>query len=308
MTQDKPRITAQDIIEASRRQKAQDLIHLAERHFTEPEPIRCKWCGSLDIMKYGSRKGVQEYICQKCGRKFIEKDAPFKRQYTVDVIGESLTDYYNGESYGEIATKLAGKGIPANESTVYRWVIRYTQKALEVLDPLKPSVSDIWAVDEVVLKVEGNIWFWDVIDEGTRFLLASHLSRSRTIGDVMIVMRRAQKRAGKNPRFIISDALGVYPDGIERIFGAEAKHIQAKGITAEINNNLIERFHGTIKGRTKVMRGFKSLDAAELILDGFLCFYNFFRPHMSLSNTTPAEVAGIRTPYKTWTDVVRADK
>jgi hypothetical protein len=28
----------------------------------------------------------------------------------------------------------------------------------------------------------------------------------------------------------------------------------------------------------------------------------------SLSNKTPAEVAGIRSPYETWTDFVRADK
>jgi transposase-like protein len=81
-----------------------------------------------------------------------------------------------------------------------------------------------------------------------------------------------------------------------------------KGITSEININLIERFHSTIKERTKVMRGFKTLDTAELILEGFLVHYNYFRPHMSLANSTPAEVAKIKIPFKTWTDFVRSDK
>jgi hypothetical protein len=36
---------------------------LEEQHYTEPTQIVCKWCGSKDIMKYGIRDGIQEYIC-----------------------------------------------------------------------------------------------------------------------------------------------------------------------------------------------------------------------------------------------------
>lgn len=285
------------------------VAYLEEQHFTKPEPIVCKWCGSTDIQKYGSRKGVQEYICNGCGRKFINFDAPYKKQSPIEQIGTCLSQYYDGLSFGEVARHLAERGNPVNESTVYRWIMHYTNKAIEVFEPMRPEVSNTWIVDETVLKIAGmNVWFWDVIDEDTRFLLASHLSDTRTVNDVMTVMHRARKRAGKNPRFIISDALGVYPDGIERIFGADAKHIQARGLTHEINTNLIERFHGTIKDRTKVLRGFKRLDTAEVLMDGFLIHYNYFRPHMTLSNKTPAEVAGIKSPYKTWTDFVRADK
>lgn len=53
------------------------VAHMEKSHFTEPQPIVCKWCGAVDIMKYGVRKGVQNYICRACGRKFTEKDAPF---------------------------------------------------------------------------------------------------------------------------------------------------------------------------------------------------------------------------------------
>lgn len=283
-----------------------DTGRLEEHHYTEPEPIRCKWCGSVDIMKYGSRKGIQEYICQKCGRKFTANEAPYRKQTPIEQIGASLTMFYDGLSFADIARQLASSyNNSVAESTIYRWVIGYTLKAVEMLEKLGIRVSDTWVVDETVVKVAGqNLWFWDVIDEDTRFLIASHISRGRTIPDVGIVMRRAWKRAGKAPKLIISDGMLAYPDGIEKVFGTYSKNIQSKGFTEDINTNLIERFHGTIKDRIKVLRGFKTLDTAELLLEGFLVHYNFFRPHMTLEGRTPAEVAGIKLDYKSWTQLI----
>ena len=283
---------------------------LSDHHFTIPEPITCKWCGSTDIKKYGVRDGVQEYLCLKCNRKFIEKDAPYKKQTPSQQIGASLDMFYDGLSFADVARHLERNyNNPVNESTVYRWVMSYTAKAIAAFGPLKPQVSDTWIVDETVVKIEGgNLWFWDIIDEETRFLIASHLSRSRTITDVIKLMERAKKKTGSKPHFILSDGMNAYIDGIERVFGADSHHIQIKGITAEINTNLIERFHGTLKERVKVIRGFKTPETALTILDGFLVHYNYFRPHMSLENQTPAEVANIKIPYKTWTDFVRDDK
>jgi putative transposase len=280
---------------------------LAEHHFTEPQPIRCKWCGSTEIMKYGFRDGIQEYICLKCKRKFIAKDAPYKMRSTVEEIGSAINMFYDGMSFADIARHMDETyHNPVNRSTVWRWVIRFTIKALNLVEQLTPRVSGTWVVDETVIKVGGaNWWFWDIIDEDTRFLLASHLSRTRGIPDVMIVMENARDRVRITPDVIISDGLGVYPDGIERVFGADAKHIKAKGLTETINTNLIERFHSTLKERTKVLRGFKNIDTADLILNGFLVHYNFFRPHMTLKNRTPAEVAKIKLPAKNWTELVR---
>ena len=73
----------------------------------------------------------------------------------------------------------------------------------------------------------------------------------------------------------------------------------------EVNTNLIERFHGTIKSRTKVMRGLHTIDSARLFMDGWLVHYNFFRPHMSLKDMTPAMAAGIRFPFRHWKDVMQ---
>ena len=52
------------------------------------------------------------------------------------------------------------------------------------------------------------------------------------------------------------------------------------------------------------MRGLHTPESARLFMDGWLVHYNFFRPHMSLNDRTPASVAGIKFPYRNWKDVV----
>lgn len=51
------------------------------------------------------------------------------------------------------------------------------------------------------------------------------------------------------------------------------------------------------------MRGLRSMESARKYLDGWLVHYNFFRPHMSLNDQTPASVAGIKFPLRNWKGV-----
>ncbi|MBI4339033.1 MAG: IS1/IS6 family transposase [Chloroflexi bacterium] len=283
-------------------------------HTTEPQLITCPRCGSPQVMKYGIRNGQQEYICNFCRRKFNGKQAPFGMHFTASQIGAAIALYYDGLSLSDASRNMASvHQSTVNPATVYKWLMKYTERAIVYFAPSRPKVSDVWIVDETVVGVRGQatkatdpntMWFWDIIDQDTRFLLASHLSQRRNLGDVVKLMTWAGEKAGKAPKVIISDSMTAYPDGIERVFGADSKHIQYKGLTAEVNGNLIERFHGTLKERVKVVRGFKTPETAYLILQGFLVNYNYFRPHMSLGNKTPAEAAGLDLPVKSWVDVV----
>jgi hypothetical protein len=118
-------------------------------------------------------------------------------------------------------------------------------------------------------------------------------------------MIKAHKRAGKAPKMIITDKLKAYLDGIAITF-RDTEHKQSKPFTiAEDSTNQIERFHGTLKQRTKVMRGLKNIDTAIQFTDGWLVHYNFLRPHESLKDATPAQAAGIDYPFKNWADITR---
>jgi putative transposase len=69
-------------------------------------------------------------------------------------------------------------------------------------------------------------------------------------------------------------------------------------------SNIIEQFQGTVKKRTKVIRGLKKIESAKIISDGFIGHYNFLRPHMNLGGRTPARVAGLKMPFRTWIGLI----
>ncbi len=268
--------------------------------------IVCKYCGGHDVIKYGTFRGRQRFWCKDCKRKFADNDALPNMQTPIDQVGTAIGMYYEGQSLNSICRLLTQiyHSYPS-DSTVYRWIARFTKRAVSEAKNYKPDVGDVWVADETVLDIDGqNVWFWDIIDSKTRFLLASHMSRTRTTKDAQKLMEMASERAGKTPKVIITDKLKAYLDGIELTFGADTKHIQGKPFTVENNTNLIERFHGTLKDRTKVMRGLKDIESAKLITEGWLLHYNYLRPHESLNGKTPAQTAGVKYPYKNWQNIV----
>jgi hypothetical protein len=147
---------------------------------------------------------------------------------------------------------------------------------------------------------------WDIIDANTRFLLASRVSFNRGAHDAQMLMEEAKRKAGKSPKTVTTDKLNAYLDGVELTFGSETEHKQSKPFTnAEDSTNKIERWHSTLKERTKVMRGLKDIGSAIQFTDGFVVYYNFFRPHECLDGRTPAEAAGIDYTVKNWADLSR---
>jgi putative transposase len=270
----------------------------------------CKYCGSTNVVRYGVENGVQYWFCKDCHRKFADNDALPDMKTPIMQVAAALNMYYSGMSIDEIRRHLEQQyhNFPSS-STVYDWICRFTDEASRKTRDYKPNVGYVWLADETVLPIGGkNVWFWDLIDVKTRFLLASHMSFNRTAGHAQTLVEKAVAKAGKSPKVIITDKLSAYLDGVEMALGGDARHIQSKGFIIKPNTNLLERFHGTLKSRTKVMRGLKSPETALLFLDGWLAYYNFFRPHEGIGNKTPAEKAGLHSPLRDWLDVVKASK
>ena len=272
--------------------------------------MNCKFCASENVVKNGIRTGnIQYYLCRGCGRAFAGNNALEGMKYPPDQIAVAVSLFYAGLSIDAIRRELDNiYHVYPSDSTVYRWVVAFTKAAIKEAKFTDLKVGSIWIADETVLKIdEGkDVWFWDIIDNETRFLLASHMSVSRGTKDAQALMEKAYEHAGKAPRVIYTDKLAAYLDGIELTFGGNTRHRQGGPFNVERNTNLIERFHGTIKARTKIMRGLHNKQTAQLFMDGWLIHYNFFRPHESLKNRTPASAARADFPYKSWRDVINA--
>jgi len=265
----------------------------------------CKFCDSSSVVRNGTRRGTQYWLCKNCGRGFVDNKALPRSRYPIEAVASALYLYFTGSSLNDIRrhTEQHYKILPS-DSTIYGWVRRYTEVARKATKDLKPKVGDTFVADETVIKIGGkNYWLWDIIDLDTRYLLATYLSPNRGTREARKLMELASERAGKIPKVIITDSLRSYLDGIELAFGADTKHIQA---TPFSGTQVIERWHGTLKERTKVVWGLKKPDTARQFLEGFLFFYNFLRPHESLKDKTPAQVAGIKFPFRNWLDVIRS--
>jgi putative transposase len=277
--------------------------------------VKCKFCGDWEsVVQYGrTAKGTQRYLCQKCGRTFLDNRAKERMQYPIEVIATALNLFYESASLAKIQRQLSlSYGVSPDRSTIYHWIVRYSKKATKALSGVPIRAGSKWVADETMIRLkekEGSKqWFWDIIDDETRFLLASHLSESRGTKDAQILVERAARRAGKVPEVVITDKLAAYLDGIELAFGGETRHLPAKKLTSKDGTQIIERFHGTFKDRAKVLRSFMRRDTAKIFTDGWLVHYNFFRPHTALKGETPAEAAGAETPFKSWIDVVKGGK
>ena len=272
--------------------------------------FKCKYCGSKNLWLYGKYKEKQQFYCRDCKRKFTGNFALPKMRSPVSHVGDALHSYFSGMSLNEIKCNLEQQyNYSPSVSTIYRWLDRFIKVAKDKVKDIKPNVGDTWVADETVIKINRKkYWLFDCIDSKTRFLLASHLSPNRGTREAHALMSKAMERAGKAPKVVTTDKLAAYLDGIELAFGGEAKHKQGSPFSVQVNTNLIERFQGTLKDRTKVLRGLKTPETAKKFIEGFLIHYNYFRPHISLKGKTPARKAGIILSADDWLDVVREPK
>jgi len=267
--------------------------------------LTCKHCGSEGVVKFGTYKGAQRYWCKICSRKFKADDTLFHMKTPANQVSSALNMYYEGMSIKAIRRNLQQEfGNMPSTATIYEWILKYTQYATDSIQGYKPKeIGDIWIADETVLEIDGqNVWLWDIIDDKTRYLLATRISQSRATRDAQMLIDRAIKTAGKEPKTVITDKLASY---LDVRYGKDTEHIQSRPFALEDNTQKIERFHGTLKQRTKVMRGLKNIETAHDFVNGWLVHYNYLRPHDALNDKTPAEVAGIEFPYKNWADITR---
>lgn len=124
---------------------------------------------------------------------------------------------------------------------------------------------------------------------------------TRTLEDTIAVFKQGLEQSKVRPRAVFVDGSFVYEPVFNKVFYTMRKDtrpelVQRVGIRARETNNIVERMHGTVKDRTRVMRGLKAFESTKSILEGFTIHYNYVRPHQSLNGKTPAQAARAEAP------------
>ncbi len=270
-------------------------------------PKACIYCKSEAVVKRGfareKGKKVQRFWCKTCNKTFVLNIGFKGMKNDPKAITAALDGYFRGLSLRDVRDHLAQfYGVKVHETSVLRWIAKYSNVISQYVDTLSPQLSETWHADEVFQKMRGGIkykgdsgmaFLWNVMDRKTRFLIASKLSERRDREGAIQVFKEAAKNAHESqPENIFTDSLKAYREAMTSFCPITPEHVEKAGITKpHANNNRIERQNGTQRERFKVQRGWKSMETA--IPEGNRIFYNFIRPHMALEEQTPAQAAGI---------------
>jgi len=270
----------------------------------------CKFCHSTNVIKYGKQNGKQYYQCKNCNRRFVNNLDFENMKYNPKIIAITLDLYFRGLSLRKISQHLKKfYNLNITHMSIYNWIEKYVGLMNEYVNTIQPEIGEVWHTDEMMVNIGGSWeYLWNVMDEKTRFQLASVVSTERRTRDARMVFQKAKKNCGgRKPKFMVTDGLGAYRNAINKEFPTntgETEHLWNVGLQHHPNNNHVERLHGTIRQREKVMRGVKI--SSTPIVEGHRLYYNFIKPHEALEGRTPSEEAGITIEGKDkWLTLMR---
>ena len=208
------------------------------------------------------------------------QDISFKRhRFPPEIIRHSVWLYARFTlSYRDVEDLLAERGLDISYETVRRWFLKFGQPIVRNLRRRRPTPSDTWHLDEMVIVIRGKRhWLWRAVDnEGE--VLDFLVQPKRDARAAMKLIRKLLKRQGWAPTRIVTDKLRSYHVAFRSI-GLTAEHIDNKR-----SNNRAENSHQPVRRRERKMQRFKSPASAQRFLNIHSAVYNTFYVQRHLLN------------------------
>jgi putative transposase len=196
-----------------------------------------------------------------------------RHRFPSEVISHCVWLYFRFSiSYRDVEEMMAMRGLTLTYETIRYWCLKFGQTYANGLRRSRPRPGDRWHLDEVFLKVNGQVhYLWRAVDQD---------------GDVLdiLVQRRRDKKAARKffrkllkglryvPRTIVTDKLRSYSAARADVMPS-VEHIHQK-----CQNNRAENSHQPTRLRERVMRRFKSAGHAQRFLSAFGIITSHFRP------------------------------
>ncbi len=269
----------------------------------------CPIChSSKQVIKRGKRynkNGVKQlYYCKKCNRSFCEQTPFYKMKKKANLVATALDLYYRGLSLRQITEHLQSiYKTYVCHGTIYFWLKKYVSIIDSYLSKDQIEQSERWNADETIVKVKGkHLRIWALLDEKTRFLIATHVSQKRDSDEAKKLIKLGLSKCKNKPLEMITDGLDSYSVAIREEITGPLIHLQ--GPLSQGYNNKIERFNRTLKSRTTPMDTFYNIDTASDFLKGYHIYYNYIRKHKTLNNVSPAQKMNLTQKNQSWMSLI----
>jgi transposase-like protein len=278
--------------------------------FSRPShPLKCPKCESSRIIKKGIRRAknntIQRYKCKSCSYRFIDNVGFERSKSNPKAVSAALDLYFKGVSFRKVGDHLKQfHSVTVSHVAIINWVRKFVDVVKPYVDSITaPHLSGIYHVDEMMVHVRreemeiGHYqWLWNLMDNTTRFWISTLVSQRREIADARAIFQDSKKKSTA-AKAIIHDGLRTYDEAFQkeyfRLKIPRVQNIRSISVRNQGLNSKVERLHGTIREREKVMRGMQTKETSQKIIEAMRIHYNFIREHSTLGKT-PAQKAGIQ--------------
>ncbi len=197
---------------------------------------------------------------------------PFKwRHFQSDIILLCVRWYLRYSlSYRDLEEMMRERGLPADHTTIYRWVQHSAPELEKRCRPHLNTTTDSWRVDETYVKVK-KVWMY-----------LSHAMDSQGNTLEFLLSRTRDAQAAKHffsealaalhtttPRVITVDKNAAYPKAFRELKAERAIPEGCELRQVTYLNNILEKDHRFIKRRVIPGLGFFSPETAWKMLQGY---------------------------------------
>lgn len=178
------------------------------------------------------------------------------------IIGFAVRYYHRYKlSLRDVSELLSDRGIDVTYETIRNWNTTWGPLFARAIRKKRgSSFKDKWHIDEVRLKIKGEIfWLWRLVDsEGEEIEIL--LQKRRNAKSAIRFLKRALHRVGVMPRVMVTDKLRSYTKA-HRILMKSSDHRSHKRL-----NNRAENSHQPTREKERQMRGLKTPASAQRFL------------------------------------------
>jgi putative transposase len=204
----------------------------------------------------------------------MTKPISYKRhRFPPQIIAHAVWLYFRFPlSLRLVEEMLLERGIVVSYETIRRWGRKFGPEYAGRLRRKRPSPSDVWHLDEVVVSIAGKKhWLWRAVDQDG-YVLDEIVQDRRNTKAAKRLLTRLMRKQGMVPKRIITDKLASYGAARRQVM-PRVELRSHKGL-----NNRAENSHLPLRMRERMMQGFPSMGSLQRFTSVFSAVRNVFVP------------------------------